>query len=84
MKTSDIIARRSVANALRSIEEHLEAMQRDSHGLEFTPWKKEVDDIWKGIFENINSMSELPQRDALELIRENWTSYLTHYAELKS
>ena len=84
MKTSDIIARRYVANALRSIEEHLESMQRDSHGLEFTPWKEEVDGIWKDIFENINSMSELPQRDALELIRESWTSYLTHYAELKS
>ena len=67
-------------NRLRLIREHLEAMQRDVHGLEFSPWKEEVDGLWKGIFEQIGRMSPGPQQSALEMIREPWTMYLKHYA----
>ena len=64
---------------LNHINEHSEAMQRDAHGLEFGPWKLEVDDIWKRTFEIINSMDEDVQKRALELIKETWTTYITHY-----
>ena len=55
-------------------------MQRDAHGHEFRQWKREVDSMWKGLFQQIDRMSDSPQRDSLELIREPWTTYLTHYA----
>ena len=75
----DRIRARAVHNAQKRISEHLEAMQRDAHGLEFAPWLAEVDEMWKSIFGNINRMSAGPQREALESIRELWTSYITHY-----
>ena len=70
---------RSTLNNLNYVEEHLEAMQRDSHGLEFGPWRLEVEDLWKRIFEGISRMSEHPQKEALETVREVWVSYITHY-----
>ena len=39
----DRVLARTVGNQTRMIEEHLEAMQRDSHGLEYARWKSEVD-----------------------------------------
>ena len=66
-------------NLLKLIEQHLEAMQRDVHGLEYAHWKDEVDDLWKRVFDQITGMSEAPQQAALEMIREDWTSYITHY-----
>lgn len=62
------------------IDEHLEAMQRDVHGLEYQPWKIEVDALWKKLFDQINKMSPAPQQAALEMIRELWTMYVAHYA----
>ena len=80
MNTDDRIRTRTVQNLLKHIEEHLEAMQRDVHGLEYAHWKEEVDVFWKSIFEQVSLMTEAPQRSALEMIREDWTSYITHYA----
>ena len=54
-------------------------MQRDVHGLEYAHWKEEVDGLWRNIFGKINLMSDSSQQAALELIREDWTSYVTHY-----
>ncbi len=76
----DRIRLRSVTHQVRRVREHLEAMQRDAHGAEYEPWKTEVDYLWKTIFEQINEMSAAPQRSALEMIRELWTLYLSHYA----
>ncbi len=76
----DRIRARAVRNAQKRISEHLEAMQRDAHGLEFAPWHAEVDDLWKTVFGNINRMSAGPQREALESIRELWMNYITHYS----
>ena len=70
MTPSDKIRSRSIANRIKLIHEHLEAMQRDSHGIEYDPWKSEVDALWKRTFETINRMSPEPQQNALELIRE--------------
>ena len=39
----DVLHSRIVQNNVVRIEEHLEAMQRDPHGLEFGPWKMEVE-----------------------------------------
>jgi len=77
--SSDTFSFRLVEHNVAHINEHLEAMQRDAHGLEFGPWKLEVDDIWKRTFEIINSMNEAVQKNALELIKETWTIYITHY-----
>ena len=77
--SSDFFNVRQVENNVSQINEHLEAMQRDPHGLEFEPWKLEVDDIWKRTFGIINSMNEDVQRTALELIKDTWTNYITHY-----
>lgn len=71
---------RLVALSVKRIREHLEAMQRDAHGIEYQPWKDEVDHIWKSVFERINEMEPDLQREALELIRELWTLYISHYA----
>ena len=71
---------RTVQNLLRMVHEHLEAMQRDVHGLEFSAWKGEVDTLWKRIFEEIGRMSADLQQSSLKLVREPWTSYLTHHA----
>ena len=76
----DRIHARAVRNSQKRISEHLEAMQRDAHGIEFAPWQAEVDELWKGIFGAINLMGEEPQKKALEDIRELWTSYITHYS----
>jgi hypothetical protein len=80
MTTEDRIRARTVQNLLKQIEEHLEAMQRDVHGLEYAHWKEEVDGFWKSIFEQVSLMAETPQKLALDMIREDWTSYITHYA----
>lgn len=70
---------RTVRNMLSMIEEHLEAMQRDVHGLEYEPWKNEVDTLWKKIFNQIDKMTDRNQPVALETIRELWTLYVAHY-----
>ena len=77
---TDMMRARTVENQTQLIREHLEAMQRDAHGLEFGPWKIEVDELWKRIFGQINRMSPAPQQRSLQLIRELWTSYVTHYS----
>ena len=64
------------------IQEHLEAMQRDVHGMEYLPWKREVDDMWRRVFENINRMSSDTQVVVLEDIRQTWTTYLIYYSEV--
>tara|TARA_Y100000590_G_scaffold35887_2_gene38943 strand:+ start:47266 stop:47520 length:255 start_codon:yes stop_codon:yes gene_type:complete len=79
MNSTDRIRLRTVQNLLKLIEHHLEAMQRDVHGLEYAHWKEEVDGLWRNIFGKINLMSDSSQQVALELIREDWTSYVTHY-----
>ena len=81
---ADRVRLRTVRLQIKRIREHLEAMQRDAHGVEYAPWKNEVDNIWKITFENINEMSENPQQDALEMIREPWMMYLSHYAAIGS
>ena len=58
MSPIDRLKMRLVFRKIDHIEEHLEAMQRDPHGLEYAPWKTEVDNIWKEIFSDINDMSE--------------------------
>ena len=77
---SDKIRLRTLGQQLRLIQEHLEAMQRDSHGLEYDPWKREVDHIWKQTFKIISQMSVTLQQTSLEKIRELWMSYVRHYA----
>ena len=79
MNSTDRIRLRTVQNLLKLIEHHLEAMQLDVHGLEYAHWKEEVDGLWRNIFGKINLMSDSSQQAALELIREDWTSYVTHY-----
>ena len=79
MTPRDRIRTRSVGNQVRLIKEHLEAMQRDSHGTEYMPWKVEVDAIWKKVFDQINRMKPELQKPALESIRELRTTYITHY-----
>ena len=80
MTPTDRILARTVSNYIKRIREHLEAMQRDAHGIEFTPWKREVDALWKITFEQINRMSAGPQQSALEMIRDPWMTYISHYA----
>ena len=79
MTPVDRIRTRTVGNQVTLIREHLEAMQRDVHGLEFQPWKQEVDTLWKSTFEQINRMGPGPQQGSLEMIRELWMTYITHY-----
>lgn len=79
---TDRVRTRTVSNQIKRIREHLEAMQRDAHGLEYAPWKTEVDELWKTTFEQINLMAEGPQKQSLEMIRELWTMYLSHYVTL--
>ena len=55
-------------------------MERDTHGLEYAPWHKEVEYLWKQVFQLINPMAVAAQRAALEMIRELWSTYLTYYA----
>ena len=80
----DRIRTRTVSQYVRRIREHLEAMQRDAHGLEYAPWKREVDELWKTTFEQINQMAEDPQKQSLEMIKELWTMYISHYVSLDS
>jgi len=82
MTPMDTIRSRMVSNQLISIQEHLEAMSRDTHGLEYPPWKKEVDDIWKRLFRHISKMSPNHQVSALETIKTVWESYISHYGLL--
>jgi hypothetical protein len=79
MTPIDRIRTRTVVNNVKLIHEHLEAMQRDSHGIEYDPWKREVDEMWKHTFEQINQMEPEPQQGALETIRELWMTYISHY-----
>lgn len=80
---ADRIRSRTVDNHVRLIKEHLEAMQRDSHGLEFAPWKREVDALWRSTFTQIDKMGAQTQRDVLEAVRDLWTSYVQHYVTLE-
>ena len=79
MTPTDRIRTRLVRNQVRLVHEHLEAMQRDVHGLEYPRWKLEVDGLWKRIFQQIEQMSDGPQQSSLQAIREPWTMYLTYY-----
>jgi hypothetical protein len=74
--------KRTVVNVILLIQEHLEAMQRDVHGIEYLPWKREVDDMWRRVFVNVNRMSADTQVAVLEDIRETWTVYLTYYSDV--
>ena len=78
----DRLKTRYVNNQIKLIREHLEAMQRDFHGLEYEPWKREVDHLWKCTFQEINNMSIDSQQVALETIEEVWRTYITHYQVL--
>ena len=82
MTPTDRIRKRTVRNLSRLIQEHLEAMQRDAHGLEYRWWKDEVDGLWKGIFEQIGRMAAGPQQASLQMVREQWTTYVTHYVSV--
>ena len=77
---TDKMRARTVGNQVCIIREHLEAMQRDAHGLEYDPWKREVDALWRRTFEQINRMSPATQQRSLESIRELWMTYITHYS----
>ena len=79
MKINDKIRLRKVKINILLIQDLLESMQRDPYGLEFDPWHKEVDFIWKYIFKQIDYMNSDVQKYALEHIRESWTSYASHY-----
>lgn len=79
---TDKIRVRTVGNQVKLIQEHLEAMQRDAHGIEYEPWKHEVDALWKRTFEQINHMAPEPQQGSLVMIRDLWTMYISHYADL--
>ena len=79
MTLPDRMRVRTVGNQISLIKEHLEAMQRDAHGLEYPRWRAEVDDLWKRIFAGINHMKPDSQRHALDSIKELWTLYITHY-----
>ena len=54
MYINDKIRLKKVEINILLIQEHLESMQRDPYGLEFEPWHKEVDSIWKYIFKQIS------------------------------
>ena len=82
MTPTDRVRTRTVSNQVGLIREHLEAMQRDSHGLEYEPWRVEVDALWKRTFTQINLMAPIPQQQSLESIRDLWTTYVSHYAVL--
>jgi|TARA_B110000263_G_C15001057_1_gene370509 plasmid replication initiation protein len=73
---------RIILNKVAFVEEHLEAMQRDSHGIEYNSWKDEVDNLWKQIFMYIHKIEEQNQNIALEVIKESWVSYITHYGAI--
>ena len=79
MTPQDRIRDRTVGNKVRMIREHLEAMQRDAHGLEYAPWKVEVDELWKDVFININNLAPTAQPTALESVKDLWMTYITHY-----
>ena len=79
MTPQDRIQVRTVGNKVRMIREHLEAMQRDAHGLEYGPWKVEVDELWKTVFISINEMDPESQPAALESVKDLWMTYITHY-----
>ena len=83
MTATDRIRTRTVHNQVRLIREHLEAMQRDSHGLEYEPWKREVDALWRRTFEQISRMSSSPQKASLDALRELWLTYITHYSVIE-
>ena len=64
MTPTDRIRSRTVQNQLKLVQEHLEAMQRDVHGLEYARWKLEVDELWKRIFstDGTRRLMARPQR----------------------
>ena len=70
---------RAAGNRVRMIREHLEAMQRDAHGLEYPPWKAEVDELWKMVFQNVSEIDAELQPAVLESVRDLWMTYITHY-----
>lgn len=81
MTPTDRIRARTTEALLRMVREHLESMQRDMYGLEYDPWKREVDDLWRRIFGEISRMTEGPQRLSFQMIQEDWTTYITHYSQ---
>ncbi len=81
MTPTDRIRVRMVQNNMKSIQEHLEAMSRDSHGMEYRPWKLEVDGLWKSLFEHVGGMTPDTQKASLDMVRDLWMMYLSHYAQ---
>ena len=79
MTPTDRIRVRTVQNLLKMIAEHLEAMRRDSHGLEYGPWRTEVDQLWKRTFELVDKLAPRPQQACLDMLREPWTAFVTNY-----
>ena len=79
MSPEDRVRIRAIGNKVRMIHEHLESMQRDVHGLEYSPWRTEVDEIWKDVFTSINNLDAESQPAALESIKDLWMTYITHY-----
>ncbi len=84
MSPKDKILTRKTKNQFKLIQENIEAMQRDVHGLEYNEWKLEVDGLWSEILGHINKMSPETQQRSLNMIRETWTTYITHYNALKT
>lgn len=78
----DLMNFRIILRKTALIQEHLESMQRDSFGIEFDAWKKEVDEIWKQIFQIITLLTDESQKIVLENIQDEWVSYITHYGVL--
>ncbi|MFL2803742.1 MAG: hypothetical protein ACJ0BB_02400 [Dehalococcoidia bacterium] len=78
----DLMNFRIILRKTALIQEHLESMQRDSFGIEFDAWKKEVDEIWKQIFKTITLLTDESQKIVLENIQDEWVSYITHYGVL--
>ena len=84
MSPKDKILTRKIKNQFKLIQENIEAMQRDVHGLEYNEWKIEVDGLWSDILGHINQMSPETQHRSLNMIRESWTTYITHYNPLNT
>ena len=84
MSPKDKILTRKIKNQFKLIQENIEAMQRDSHSLEYNEWKLEVDWLWSEVLGHIDQMCADTQQRSLNMIRETWTTYITHYNAFKS
>ena len=64
------------------IEFHIKSIQSDIDGRHFDDWNTEASQIWKDVFREISVMEDPERTQALELIREQWTDYLKHFASI--